>query len=280
MIYGMDADHIVAIPQGRCLTWRDENTLQLGVDSPVVVQDASVKIQRLVTLLQHGTTLAELRDIAIQYGLTDAEFDAFMEDVQPVLRSATPDLDSPRTVIVVDAITERSSIVALLRALGYLVIVGEPGIPEHARGPVVTIERFFHDTLAQQHWLSRGLPVLPVRYSDQSVHVGPWLREDGPCGHCLNIALAERQSGWKEAATQLMGRRAPTEHPAVHSLALSFVLRSISGLEAQGHGVSGQASDTASQFIADFQSGSIQVERVDADFSHASCDRHRCSPIS
>src|SRR5690625_4570117 len=144
MLYGLDADHIVAIPQVRCLTWRDENTLQLGVDSPVVVQDASVKIQRLVTLLQHGTTLAELRDIAIQYGLTDAEFDAFMEDVQPVLRSATPDLDSPRTVIVVDAITDGSSSLALLRALGFLLFVEEQGLLDLARGLVVWTVGFFH----------------------------------------------------------------------------------------------------------------------------------------
>lgn len=246
--------------------WGAHDTLHLGVDTPLTTfERPSPAIQQLLEHLREGTCLLDLQRSSRQLGMEDREFTAFWTDVSPAIERIRSPVKESGRVLVADPYADRSVLAGILRALGCVAVTTAPGPPVAAGDPVISVERFCHDTHAQQLWLAGGADVLPIRFSDAVVHIGPWLSEEGPCGNCLNELLASTSPHWRAVASQLIGRRAPTETREVYGIAGGFVLQALRQRLSRARAEATQVA------VHIDPAGSISVTTSVRNFQHPDC---------
>lgn len=258
------------------LVWSDERTLQLGVDAPILtIQHPSPTKQRMLTALVKGATTIDLAHIASPEQPDIPAAISLIERLKPALESNTRSPDTPGGVLILDSLNAHASLASHFSLLGVSVSVGSPGFPRATKHNVVSVERFFHDTYAQQYWLSNGTPLLPVRYSDRSVHIGPMLSEEGPCGNCLNSHLADEHPNWRRVASQLIGRFAPTETPALAGIITALALRTLREYHAS------TAPHQSVQYVVHSHgSQPLRVNAITTIEQHPECRYHEVSLAS
>lgn len=101
---------------------------------------------------------------------------------------------------------------------------------------VFLIEHYLASPHRAALWLSRGIPHMPIRFSDSMVQIGPIIRPEGaPCHYCICLTLGDKDPSLPRLASQLQGERAPsaTEEVAraTAPLAAALISRLIAGDE-------------------------------------------------
>lgn len=216
--------------------WANERTLRFGIDQAVLrLENPTAAQQRLLIELTHGIPLNTVNARASTHGLTLKETQKFLDELQPVLVTHSEPLKSTQdTLIAVLAEDQVSThIVTSIQLSGRTTLLGLPSAPppQHL---VVVVENYLGDPRTQQSLYTSGTPFLPIRFSDQSILVGPIISELGPCHACVRLWAEQVDPEWRNCALQLIGSRTPTQIPSLVSLAVAFALQCLENWEA-GH---------------------------------------------
>ena len=199
--------HLVLDPAHHPL-WRDESTLQLGMEGRVRIVDPERWQQRLIDRLVAGVD-DDLDTLSASLGVEVAALRAFLDLVAPALRReraprplhvATADGVEPRTVtIVCDALT----------ACGWA--------PEWVtastatRGvPVVLIAHHLVPPTIWPPLLRDDVVHLPVVFAAERAQIGPVVVPgENACLACLAAHERDRDHAWSVLALQLLARTPP-----------------------------------------------------------------------
>jgi len=215
------------------LVWRSPDTIQLGVDHPVLrVRVPGPGLEGVIDALRSGVPRAGAVMLGGRGGATAESVHALLAELRPVLlddRRPAVSPARPRRWVSVDG---RGTTAARLRAfLDDLGLEAHdlddgggtgdvlPGAEADAAAPAATqlaviIGRFAIEPARYRRWLNRDVPHLPVVFGDREVRIGPLVEPGrGPCLFCLEQARVDADPAWPAMASQLTHRPAPTESP-------------------------------------------------------------------
>lgn len=217
------------------LCWEDSETVRIGFETPIArIKSPSAAAQRLMGSLRAGVSTAGLRKEARRLGATTRELDDLLGALAPALitgpRSDVVRADtlhvsrgSPRIVISDDGREVTGLSHALESLLGYPV---DSGARPEATDLVIHVERFLEPLERAQRWLILNLPHLIIRFSDQTVQVGPIIVPPGaPCHSCLSLSMVADDPALPALAAQLHGKIPRSECRPAAELAAVFAGR-------------------------------------------------------
>ena len=211
------------------LVWRSPDTIQLGIDRPVLrVPVPGPGLERVIDALRSGVPRSGAVMLGRGGGATAESVHTLLDALRPVLLDGPetgPAPAPPRRWVSVDG---RGTTAARLRAF-----LDDLGLAAHdlddsradgsaepdAAAPATTalavlIGRFAIEPARYGRWLRRDVPHLPVVFGDRQVRIGPLVEPGrGPCLFCLEQARVDADPAWPAMASQLTHRPAPTESP-------------------------------------------------------------------
>lgn len=197
------------------LVWRDPVTLQIGLDPPRVVLDHLESVdERMIAALTVGITRDGLE--VVSDGATAAA-DALLERLAPVLLTATEPA-APATIAISGSGRLIDLTARVLGELGHRVLIASSAERLADADPdlAVIVGHWVLPPDVHAFWLRRDVPHLPVVFSDTAVHLGPMIEPgDGPCLLCLELHRRDADDAWPTIATQLLGRAAGAQSPAL-----------------------------------------------------------------
>lgn len=198
------------------LVWQNPDTLQIGVNPPVVVLPHVP--DDLLLLLHHlsaGISESGLAMYAKTQGVSPLRTAALLDTVRPALGLPLVSVPQPFVVDGPRDLTDRAT--GVLEGLGHDVVHADPDDHDPVRpapGDVIIFAHFVPHPRSFHRWLRVDRPHTPVVFSDQTITVGPRVVP----GHtrCMCCALATPgQNPTVSAAlsSQLWGRLAPRATP-------------------------------------------------------------------
>ena len=198
------------------LVWQNPDTLQIGINPPVVVLS---HVPDDVLLLMHhlgrGVSESGLAMFAKAQGVSPERTQALLKDLAPALGRPVASVVTP---FVLDGPSDLATqATRVLSGLGHSVVdaANDDDTPEStAPGEVLVFGHFVPHPHSFHRWLRIDRPHTPVVFSDQTITVGPRIVP----GHtrCMSCALTTPgQSPRVSAAlaSQLWGRVAPSATP-------------------------------------------------------------------
>jgi hypothetical protein len=191
------------------LVWRTPQSLQFGIDSPLVVlDDVSPATERMIAALVTGVSASGLEMIARSAGGTAEESRALVTRLSPVLERR---IKPPGATVTVWG---HGRTAAALSA--HLVAAGLTIVPDGDRTVLaVIVADFVVEPDLHGRWLRRDIPHLPIVFGDRAVQLGPMVEPgDGPCLYCLERHRTDADTAWPAIASQLWGRRGPIHESA------------------------------------------------------------------
>jgi len=190
--------------------WETPRRLRFGVDSPVLaVTVDTLEDRHIMHLLRRGVTASELKHQAEEVGIMAEDLEGLLTKLSPVIRTVdAPNIASSHAtqpIVVTDPHKTGERMLSFFRGLGFPTSRGTQG--SWQQPPIVlTIDRYAYDSARLSMLLTPEALVLPVRFTDTSATIGPFLTEDGPCGNCFNLSEKTLNPEWLRWAPQLSGR--------------------------------------------------------------------------
>ena len=231
--------------------WRNPFSLQFGVSArPVVLDNLDVASERMLAALSSGVSRSGLGMIGRAAGATDAQIDALVAHLQPVLVS--PVESEAKRVVVVGAGRLAERLVTVLAAAGLQVVVAASvEAAEVAEGDLaVAVGHYVLDPALHGLWLRRDVTHLPVVYSDTSIAIGPFVVPGvSACLYCLQRHASDADPAWPAIASQLWGRRSPADTELMASEAAAIVAREVVSR------LGGSRAGRSSQLVIDVATG-------------------------
>lgn len=198
------------------LVWRTPDSLQLGIDSPVVVlEQVTAADERLLSALQAGVADAALPAVGELCGLTPPETAALVAALSPALSRQHP-ADAGRLALI-GAGPTTDWLAQAADASGVRVVrPDDPAELDEDVGLVVVVAAYVVDPFVRAALVRRDIRVLPVVLGDTTARVGPLLSAGlGPCLYCLELHRRDEDAAWPAIAGQLQGRPSAAETPVV-----------------------------------------------------------------
>lgn len=231
--------------------WRTPFSLQFGVTpSAVVLHHLDEATERMIAALSSGISRSGLGMIARSAGASDAEVEALLTRLQPVLMHPV-EREPPRVAIVgTGRLAER--LIAVLGALDVQVLVAQSAeAAERAECELaVAIGHYVLDPALHGLWLRRDVTHLPVVFGDSSIAIGPFVVPGvTACLYCLQRHASDADPAWPAIASQLWGRRSPADTELMASEAAAIVAREVL------HRLGGGSAEGSSQLVIDAASG-------------------------
>ena len=263
------------------LVWRTPDTIQIGIDHPlVVISQVGAGLEHVLAALVSGVPHSGAMMLGRRAGTPEAATLALLESLRPALivtaergpwstdAEPVPVAASPRSAALVCVDGDGPTalrIGALLRDLGLLVVgpAHEPARPHRAAvnpaapnppALAVIIGHYALEPARHGRWLRGDVPHLPVVFSDSEVRVGPLVEPGvGPCLYCLELAHLDSDPAWPAIACQLLTRTAPTE---TRRLGIDVAAR-VAGL-VQDRLDTGRSGLTRTSLVLDVTTGAIR----------------------
>lgn len=183
--------------------WRDDVTMQFGVDSPTRIENPAPWQIEIVMALEHGTTRSELGHLSRRLGVSDAatEFLRHLDDV--IIEAASPVRVG---VISQGSPTEDDDAREARRALADLpTAVIDDGHPD----VVLVIAREVLVPRTCRELMATDTAHVPIVIRRSGVIVGPAIVPGTTaCASCLALHETDRDAAWPLLAAQLVARRA------------------------------------------------------------------------
>ncbi|MGO4536154.1 hypothetical protein [Leifsonia sp. 2MCAF36] len=207
---------VLALDPGITRVWRTPDSIQFGVDEPVLVLDGITSAdERMLVALAAGVTAEGLRLVADRARAPSGAVAALLDRVAPVLapdrREPPP---TPPLVVLDGAGPTAVALGVLLSDAGADVRSGldwSDAAVERADVAVI-VASYAVEPQRQARWLRRDVPHLPIVFGDAGVTVGPYVRPGyGPCLRCVDLHRTDADPAWPAMATQLHTRDAPGE---------------------------------------------------------------------
>ncbi|CAN5229434.1 cyclodehydratase [soil metagenome] len=186
------------------LVWRTPQSLQFGIDSPLVVLDkVSPATERMIAALVTGVSVSGLAMIASSAGGTGEESRDLVSRLTPVLERRIRPASAAVTV------SGHGRTAAAMSA--HLLASGLTVVPDGDRTAfAVIVADYVVEPELHGRWLRRDIPHLPVVFGDRAVQLGPMVEPGaGPCLYCLERHRTDSDAAWPAIASQLWGRRSP-----------------------------------------------------------------------
>lgn len=214
------------------LVWRSPNSLQLGIDRPVVtLEGVSNSEERMIAALVAGVTRPGLSMIGLQAGAQEHEVAALLERVSPALRPAPAPLGTPGLVAVSGSGETADRLRAGLGESGFAGLA----TAEDSPALVIVVAHFVIDPADRGRWLSLDRAHLPIVLGDSGARIGPLVEPGlGPCLHCLELHHRDADPAWPAIASQLWGRRSPLDAAGFAAELAAITLRLIAERLALG----------------------------------------------
>lgn len=235
------ADRFIRLDPAFPLCWEDPITLRAGFDRPHArVHDPSPAVQRLIAELTAGVHLNRLDEVAARAGVSPAEHAKLLSDLANILRthetvpgsyvSEAEVISSANARLRVRLLDGGRTVRAIRTALVESDVCALNTLPEETSPSdlVVRVERFVEPVDASARWLAEGIPHLLVRFTDESVSVGPIIAATGaPCLSCIAQHSVFADPSIPALAAQLIGYPAAAETAASTELAAATALAMI-----------------------------------------------------
>ena len=273
------------------LVWRNPNSLQFGVDRPLVVlDDVSAGIERMISALVGGISRSGYDMMARSVGVDADSADELLSRLAPVLDApleaapaAEPDApievspeaaptaapapeERPRVVVSGDG-PLADELRGMLEAEGVLA-----ASDESAPDLGVVVADWVIAPEDHGSWLRRDIPHLPVVAADGGVTVGPLVEPGaGPCLYCVQLTRTDDDPAWPAIATQLWNRQAPGMSRLAIAEAAAFAARHVLDRVRPGWAVSTGSTTEAPSWHLAAGSGAVSSR---AWTRHAAC---RCA---
>ncbi|MFV0435696.1 MAG: hypothetical protein ACK5LO_17220 [Leucobacter sp.] len=196
--------------------WEDPQTLRVGFErARARLRDPSAGTQRFVGTLLTGVDLGRLPQEVKRLGTTPREARSALQELRPVLvpSRASCEADSPGSqrpprpmrAVICDGGRAVAGLYSALLATGVLSIVPrQSAIPEALPRLAIHVERFLEPRERAHRWLMESVPHLLIRFTDESVRIGPIVRSEGaPCHGCTVLTLIDRDPAYPTLAAQL-----------------------------------------------------------------------------
>jgi len=197
------------------LVWRTPDTIQVGIDHPVVVvSGVTFALESVIAGLQAGVPLSGALLLGREGGASAATVTRLIEQLGPALVEHGTCGPVARPIVVVDGAGPTSErLRVLLRELD--LVGGAAARPSNTPPALaVLIGHYVLQPDRHTHWLRRDVPHLPVIYGDAGVRIGPLVHPGaGPCLVCVELAHVDLDPAWPALACQLVRRTAATETP-------------------------------------------------------------------
>ncbi len=263
---GHHAGMVLKVRGGVPIVWRSPNSMQFGVDEPLVVLDElSEGTERLVAALVSGISRSGIDMMARSVGLTVEEASDLVDRLAPVLEDGA--MGAVGRVVVSGSGPLADEVRRLVDAEGVLAAPEEsaPDLAVIVAGWLIGAED--HGT-----WLRRDIPHLPVVVGDAGVTVGPFVEPgSGPCLYCVQLTMTDADAAWPAIATQLWTRPEPALTRLATAEAAAFAVRRIlERLRSGGVVSTGSTTGSVSWRIGD-RDGAVSSR---AWARHAAC---RCA---
>lgn len=225
---------VLKLAAGVPVVWRTPQSVQLGVQRPLVVlDDVSVGHERMLAALVAGVSPSGWQMLASEAGLDAAEAGALLAALSPALEQPVPLPAATGRVLVVGDTALGREIAAQLADTGRLTSPDADDEPTL----VVLVADWVVSPDDHGAWLRRDIAHLPVVASDGGVTIGPFVEPgQGPCLYCLHLARADADPAWPAIATQLWGRPAPPQTRTALAAAAAFTARRVSARLDDGPG--------------------------------------------
>jgi hypothetical protein len=209
--------------------WRNPFSLQFGV-SPrtVVLHHLDEATERMLAALASGISRSGLTMIAHSAGASDADVDALLARLEPVL--VHPVDAEPRRVVVTGTGRLAERLIAVLAALDVRVTVAASVEAAEATECelAVAIGHYVLDPALHGLWLRRDITHLPVVYGNSSIAIGPFVVPGlTPCLYCLQRHASDADPAWPAISAQLWGRKSPADTELMAGEAAAIVAREV-----------------------------------------------------
>ncbi|MDH6236182.1 hypothetical protein H4V99_000927 [Cryobacterium sp. CG_9.6] len=198
------------------LVWRSPDTIQVGVDRPVLVLAGLTSgLEAVLNGLRAGVPLSGAILLGTEAGASVQAVTRLLEQLGPALEDDPVRESRPHPTVVVDGVGPTAERIGLLLTdlgLAHPLATGTsaPAPPSLA----VLIGHYVLKPDRHTYWLRRDVPHLPVIYSDTEVRIGPLVQPgSGPCLVCVELAHGDVDPAWPALSCQLSRRRAGTETP-------------------------------------------------------------------
>ena len=244
--------------------WESANRLRFGVDVSVLRLRFPDRNEAVLTqMIRTGITAQALRTQATRLGVPETQVRALLSRLTTVL--VTPDRPPARFTVVDDFRTGHRIAQNLIRA-GCSWRQGRPD--EAGAGTIaLTVERFGYNPARNALLCARGFRVLPIRFTDRTVAIGPLLDDTSLCAHCLHLGDVEADAPWLRWPEQLIGKPIPSEH-TVSMAAISAVASELM------HRAGGASATRVRVTIEHSLHGDIHVVRREHVRQHPRCELH------
>lgn len=190
------------------LVWRTPDSVQLGVDPPVVVvDDVTPGVERMLSALRAGISESGWAMLGRQAAVPVDRMRALLTVLDPLLERGAASPPAGRA-LVLGSSAIATALAELLRDRRLLAPAREP-----APALAVLVTDWVVGPDDAGTWLRRDIPHLPVVAADRSVTIGPFVEPGrGPCLYCVHLGRSDADPAWPAIATQLWGRE-PAPHP-------------------------------------------------------------------
>ncbi|WP_156109758.1 hypothetical protein [Cryobacterium sp. MLB-32] len=202
------------------VVWRSPDTIQVGIDRPVVVvSGVTAGLEAVIWALRSGLPRSGALLIGTEAGASVAAVERLLDELGPALHTSAPHVTAlpgprPTGAVLVDGSGPTAErIRSLLHDLG-VSVVGEDSASSDEPALAVLIGHYVLEPSRHTPWLRRDVPQLPVVFSDTEIRIGPLVEPgSGPCLVCVELHHVDRDAAWPALAAQLVRQLAVTETP-------------------------------------------------------------------
>lgn len=196
--------------------WRDETTLQFGIDAQATLRCDAPWQLRVVEALLRGSEVSDLIAIGRYCDASEAEVTTFIEQLSPVLRASRP-----RARAYVD-VPETCGDALAFAVLEHLRPEVDLVHDDRDDATVVLVGTYLVHPGRAAALVRDGIPHLPVVFTGDSVTIGPLVtREPGPCIACEHEHRRSTDASWPALALQALMRQSPLPPTPLFAAAMS-----------------------------------------------------------
>lgn len=208
------------------VVWRNPHTFSIGVHPPLVtVTGVDDRVLALLHALTTGVSLAGALAIGEHAGMTSADVHECLKTLSPVLTARKP--RPLPSVGIVSSVVHTAHFAQVFSDLGHSVSTsaGDSSNGEE----MILLAHFVLPASRYRTWLSGDRVHTPVRFSDQTIVIGPRITPGiGPCMRCVWENDKEGEPDLLALSTQLSVMKAASDTPELATLAAWHTSRLIS----------------------------------------------------
>lgn len=192
--------------------WRDDRTLQFGIDAALTVTASLPWQERAIAELERGFPSADPAHLAATIDAPVAAVAELLETLRPVLLVSESDSQG----VIVRA-SDRVAPAVVERLISALDDCGLPGVwaapdqePIAPETPTILLGAHLVPPHMADRCMREGTPHLPIAFLPGGADVGPLvIPGETACLACLAAHDSDRDAAWPVIATQLLTREPP-----------------------------------------------------------------------